>query len=79
MASNQEKVIEYLTARLKDKRPDVRLNAITELEAMGANAAAALDALQQCYESAEEEDVKSAAQKAGYSIFVATKSKKSSN
>lgn len=73
MASSHEKIIEYLISRLKDKRPDVRLNAINELKALGAAASPALEALKACHDAAEEEDIRTAAQEAGYDIFMAAK------
>ena len=73
MASSHEKIIEYLISRLKDKRPDVRLNAINDLKALGAAASPALEALEACHDEAEEDDVRAAAQQAGYDIFMAAK------
>lgn len=73
MATSQEKVIAFHISRLKDKRSDVRLGAIGELEALGAAAAPALDALKQCFEDSTEPEVKNAAQQAGYKIYLATK------
>ena len=73
MASSHEKIMDYLISRLKDKRPDVRLNAINELKALGAAASPALDALKACHDAAEETDVREAAQQAGFDIFMAAK------
>lgn len=76
MASSQEKVIAFHLSRLKDKRPDVRLNSIAELQAMGADAEDALQALEECFKEADEPEVKKAAQEAGYAIFLAVKKAK---
>lgn len=73
MPSADEKVIEFHIARLTDKRVDVRLKSIAELEAMGAKAAMALEALKACHDQADEEEVKKAAREAGYKIFMAGK------
>lgn len=73
MPSSLEKIIDYHVGRLRDKRPDVRLNAIAELEAMGADAITALPALETCHKESEEPEVKEAAQKAGYTIYTASK------
>lgn len=73
MASSQEKVLAFHMSRLKDKRPDVQLNAITELESMGAAAEDAMPALRECYLTAADEAVKAAAQRAGLAIFKAVK------
>jgi len=79
MASSLDKIIEFHISRLKDKNPEVRLRAIEELLALKAKAAPALDALRECYETSEEPEVKTAAQKAGYEIFVAVKVEESGN
>jgi HEAT repeat protein len=76
MASSQEKVVQYYIARLKDKRPDVRREAIGELEALGAEAESALDALREVYEKDAEAVIRQAAQKAGLTIFMAAKKQK---
>ena len=65
------KVIEYHMARLKDKRPDVRLNAIKELELIAAPET--LDALRAVYENDEDGSVRKAAQEAGRAIFLKRK------
>jgi HEAT repeat protein len=62
------KVIEYHMARLKDKRPDVRLSAIKELELIAAPET--LDALRAVYENDEDGSVRKAAQEAGRKIFL---------
>lgn len=76
MPSSLEKVLAFHISRLKDKRPDVRLKSITELQAMGADAQPALAALEECFKESEEEDVKKAAQQAGFDIFMAVKKSK---
>jgi hypothetical protein len=76
MASSLEKVIAFHVSRLKDKRPDVRLKSIAELQALGADAEAALAALEECFKESEEEEVKKAAQQAGFDIFMAVKKSK---
>jgi len=76
MASSQEKVVQYYIARLKDKRPDVRREAISGLEALGAEAESALDALREVYEKDAEVEIRQAAQKAGLTIFMAFKKQK---
>lgn len=76
MASSLEKVLAFHMSRLKDKRPDVRLKSIAELRAMGADAQDALAALEECYKESDEEDVKKAAQEAGYAIYMAVKKPK---
>jgi hypothetical protein len=73
MATSLEKIIAFHISRLQDKRPDVRLNAIAELQAMGADAKPALQALETCYKESEEPDIKKAAQEAGFSIYMAAK------
>ena len=73
MASSSEKIIAYHISRLKDKRPDVQLEAIRELEAMGSGAEGALEALKQCFEDSDDPGVKQAAQVAGYKIYMAVK------
>ncbi len=76
MASSNEKVLAFHLSRLKDKRADVRLKSIAELQAMGADAEDALAALEECFKEADEPDVKKAAQEAGYAIFLAVKKAK---
>ena len=73
MASSLEKVLAFHMSRLKDKRPDVQLNAIIELEAMGANAEDAMPALRECFLNASDDQVKAAAQRAGLAIYKAVK------
>ena len=76
MASSHEKVIAYHISRLSDRKPDVQMNAINELVALGKDAEAALPALKNCYETAEDEEVSKAAQQAGYAIYMAVKEAK---
>jgi len=73
MASSQDKIVDYLIARLQDNRPDVRLKAIQELDALGAKAVAAVGALKSCYDKSDEKEVKQAARETGYKIFMAAK------
>lgn len=73
MASSIEKIVDYHAARLRDRRPEVRLESIAELQTLGAAAAPALEALRICCETAEEEEVREAARQAGYVIFMAAK------
>ncbi|MEL6149280.1 MAG: HEAT repeat domain-containing protein [Chloroflexota bacterium] len=60
-------VVNYHIKRLKDKSPDVRLNAIDELRKIGD--ADALEPLQEVYKSDDNVDVKKAAQEAGRAIW----------
>ncbi len=69
--SNVKRVVEYHINRLKDKRPDVRLQAIKELEIIAD--AGALDVLRELYEKDEDADVRKAAQHAGRSIYLKTR------
>jgi hypothetical protein len=73
MGSTEDKIVEYHVSRLKSKRPDVLLGSIAELEALGSHAKAALEALKACYEEADDEEVREAARRAGYNIFMASK------
>lgn len=73
MATSQEKILAYHMSRLQDKRPEVQLNAIEELVAMGANAKSALKALEECHKNAADDQVKRAAQLGGFAIYKAVK------
>ncbi len=67
MTSATERMIAYHMARLKDKRPAVRLEAIRELRLLEATAA--LNVLEEVFRTDEDEDVRSAAQEAGRTLF----------
>ena len=54
--------------RLKDKRPEVRLEAIQELALLEATEA--LEALREIYETDPEETIRRAAQESGRKIFL---------
>lgn len=69
--SSVKRIVDYHINRLKDKRPEIRLQAIKELELLGD--ADALEALQWVYANDEDVDVRKAAQQAGRSIFLKTK------
>lgn len=73
MASTQEKLVEYHISRLKSRRPDVLLDAIAELDALGIHALPALEALKTCHEEVDDPAVKQAAMEVGYRIFMAAK------
>ncbi len=60
-------VVNYHIKRLKDKNPDVRLNAIEELRKIGD--ADAMEPLQELFNSDDNVDVKKAAQEAGRAIW----------
>lgn len=66
-----KRVVAYHIARLKDKRPDVRLNAIRELELLGDPES--LPALKEVYANDENPEVRKAAQEAGRIIFTNNK------
>ncbi len=63
-----KKVVAYHIARLKDKRAEVRLAAIRELELLAD--ADALEPLHTVYLNDDEPEVRKAAQSAGRTIFV---------
>ncbi len=67
------RLVEYHIERLKNKNPEVRLKAINELRLLGDPAA--LDALEQVYNTDEEIEVRKAAQAAGREIFLKSKQK----
>ncbi|MFP4322587.1 MAG: hypothetical protein ACLFTK_09050 [Anaerolineales bacterium] len=73
MPSAEEKIIEYHISRLRANRPDVLLDAIAQLEAMGAMAKPALDALQALHDRSVDPEIKEAARQAGFNIFMAAK------
>lgn len=64
----RQKLIDYHVNRLKDKRAEVRLDAIQEL--LQLEATEALEALQNVYAQDVDADVKKAAQAAGRTLFL---------
>ncbi len=64
---SSKKVVEYHIARLKDKRASVRLDAIHQLELLGASEA--LEVLRQVFHEDDDKEVRRAAQEAGRNIF----------
>lgn len=70
--SSRQRLIEYHLSRLHDKRASVRIDAIRELELLGA--AEALEPLRTIFEQDEDADVRKAAQLAGRAIFRMQKS-----
>jgi len=66
-----KRVIEYHVNRLKDKRPEARLQAVKELELIGDRGV--LDILRNVYETDEDGDVRKAAQIAGRTVFLRLK------
>lgn len=66
-----KRVIEYHINRLKDKRPEARLQAVKELELIGD--ADVLDVLKSVYENDEDADVRKAALIAGRNVFLRLK------
>lgn len=68
-----KKLVEYHIARLKDKSVDARLKAIEELKLLAD--VDALQALQDVFESDDDETVRKAAQRAGREIFLKNRSK----
>lgn len=60
-------VVNYHIKRLKDKNPDVRLNAIDELRKIGD--ADALEPLQALFKDEDDPKVRRAAQEAGREIW----------
>lgn len=65
--SARERLVAYHIARLSDKRAEVRLAAIEELELLGATEAYEL--LKQIYHSDPDLDVKRRAQAAGRTLY----------
>ena len=66
--SLNKKLVTYHIARLKDRRADVRLNAIHELAELGDPEA--LSALQELYKTDSDLEVRKAAQEAGRLLFI---------
>lgn len=65
---SKNRVTEYHIARLSDKRPEIRLDAIHQLVLL--DSVEALDKLKEVYENDAEPEVRKAAQKAGRDIFL---------
>ena len=63
-----KRVVQYHIARLKDKRPEVRLAAIKELELIADPEA--LGPLKAVFDNDEDMEVRKKAQEAGRSIFL---------
>jgi HEAT repeat protein len=63
-----KRVVQYHIARLKDKRPDIRLQAIRELELLADPDA--LAPLKVVYTNDEDPEVRRVAQEAGRTIFL---------
>ena len=70
LTSNQKKLIQYHLARLKDRRPEARLEAINELTELGDRDA--LPALQALFETDPDISVRRAAQHTGRLIYLRT-------
>lgn len=66
MAVTQQ-IIAYHLKRLKDSRPEIRLESIRELEEIGDPAV--LEALEEVFRSDPDTTVRAAAQQAGKNIF----------
>ncbi len=66
--SLNKKLVTYHIARLKDRRVDIRLDAIHELAELGDPEA--LAALQETFKTDSDLEVRKAAQEAGRQIFV---------
>jgi hypothetical protein len=73
MPSSEDKMIDFHISRLKDKQVDVLLRTIEELERLGAKASRALPALEQLFKTSPDPNVKAAAKRAGYNIFMKSK------
>jgi HEAT repeat protein len=63
-----KRVVQYHINRLKDKRPEIRLEAIRELELLGDTDA--LEPLRECFDNDDDKAVRKAAQQAGRTIFL---------
>lgn len=63
----RQKLLDYHLSRLNDKRADIRLEAIRELELL--EAVEALEALQTIFANDPDLNVRKAAQEAGRAIF----------
>jgi HEAT repeat protein len=71
MVSAQKKLVEYHIGRLRDKNPEVRLKAISELALLAD--ADALEALESVFKNDTNSDVRKAAQEAGRAVFLKLK------
>ena len=63
-----KRIVQYHIARLKDKRPEVRLTAIRELDLLADPDA--LEPLKVVYANDEDPEVRRVAQEAGRSIYL---------
>ncbi|MBK8134388.1 MAG: HEAT repeat domain-containing protein [Anaerolineae bacterium] len=72
--STQKKIVHYHIGRLSDRQPEVRLEAIRELEDIGDPEA--LQPLQDVFESDLDLDVRRAAQAAGRAVFLKSRAVK---
>lgn len=72
MSSSVNRIVNYHINRLKDKRPEIRLEAIRELELLADPAA--LEPLKDLFDADSNTEVKKAAQSAGRSIFLKNQS-----
>lgn len=66
-----KRVVQYHIARLQDKRVEIRLQAIRELELLAD--IDSLEPLREVYDTDENEQVRKAAQEAGRTIFLKNK------
>ena len=66
--SSVKRIVQYHIARLKDKRPEVRLEAIRELELLADSEA--LEPLQTVFANDDDPEVRRMAQAAGRAIFL---------
>jgi HEAT repeat protein len=66
--SSVKRIVEYHINRLKDKRPEIRLQAIKELELLCDPDA--LQPLHDLYANDDNKDVRKAAQQAGRTIYL---------
>lgn len=73
MKTSEDKIIQFLIARLKDKNPDVLVKTISDLEAYGAKAKAALPILEALVKNSGDVNVRKVAQTAGRTIYIAIK------
>lgn len=63
-----KRIVQYHIARLKDKRPEVRLTAIRELDLLADPDA--LEPLKAVYTNDDDPEVRRVAQEAGRSIYL---------
>lgn len=66
-----KRLVDYHLTRLRDRRPDIRLSAIHELELLEAEDA--LDTLRHVFETDPNEEVRQAAKRAGRTIYFKTR------